>query len=159
MHLGRARKGKGEKSMCVQSMIPRPAYRPGGILCMVNRGHVRPASTELTGEEKEVSLTVPRCHRCSSAAAASRSCSTVRASARGLEAAERGPTQGAGVLGRKPILASNTLGGGGSWNAWPCGVAMCVDDGSGLPRRTPASGRSTGTRGDRSAGAEPSVCA
>lgn len=128
--------------------------------------HATPASGKLAREEKEVSLTVPRCHRCSSVAAASRSCSTVRASVRGLEAAERGPTDAAGVLGRKPTLASKTLGGGGDREMHGhVAVAMCVgwltgrEHGSGLPRRTHAAGRSTGTRGDRSAERSSPVCA
>lgn len=85
----------------------------------------RPASAG-PAEEREVSLTVPRCHRCSSAAAASRSCSTVRVSARALGQLKEGAPHGAGVARQEATLASRpAIGGGGSRDAWPCGVAMC----------------------------------
>lgn len=94
--------------MCVQSMIPQTCISPWGMW------YTEPCATcvcKATGrEEREVSLTVPRCHRCSSAAAASRSCSTVRVSARGLEELKEGPPRSRGAQGarQEATLASNS---------------------------------------------------
>ena len=74
------------------------------------QSHAQPASAGRPAEERErkreVSLTVPRCHRCSSAAAASRSCSTVRVSARALEQLKEGPPRSR-VARQEATLANN----------------------------------------------------